>query len=159
MPPMMYPPLIGSQRISIADAASWIPRGREVDEEVVTGDRERLSELSISRPDPTGIIVFLLVVQLVTLFFIGTSFYLASRQAKEAAEDARKGVACMIEQMAEHRFAQHSAHAADAQNHGYNFEQPFDLRAPSDPEAQSIRRALIVNCAGFLPDSQRVPVP
>lgn len=113
-------------------------------------EHRRLSEAVPARPDPTGIIVFLLTIQLITLFLIGASFYFSSSQVQGAAEDSRKGVACLIEQLAEHRFSQASAHRADASSHGYTYDIPADFRPPTDAEVQEVRRKLIVNCEGFL---------
>jgi hypothetical protein len=128
----------------------WNYLGRSVDEVLVGDSPQRpLSEATVTeRSDPTIVIIFLLTVQLVTLFLIGASFYLSTVQAREAAKDARKGVACLIEQMSEHRFATQASHDAAAAAGGY--EVHVKNRAPTAEEIEDTRRRLIVNCDDFL---------
>lgn len=109
------------------------------------------------RNDATIVILFLLGAQLVILFLLGAAFYLSTIQAREAAEGARKGVVCVIEQLAEHRYAQRAAHEADAGHHAYVYDVPADIKPPSIEEIEATRRRLIVNCEGFLPPVARAP--
>lgn len=113
--------------------------------------RRSLSDAIVAeKQDPILIVIFLLTIQLLTLFLIGASFYLSTAQTRDAAVDARKGVACLIEQMSEHRFATQAANGMSATEHGYELT-PTDNRAPTADEIIDTRRRLIVNCNDFLP--------
>ena len=121
------------------------------------GSLRHSETIALERNDPTIVMLFLLGAQLLILFLLGAAFYLSTIQAREAAEEARKGVVCLIEQLAEHRYAQRAAHEADAANHGYVYEVPQDVKAPTIEQLEATRRRLSVSCDDFLPPVVRVP--
>lgn len=92
--------------------------------------------------------LFILLLSLLLVALTSLS-YVEWRSDKQITALAKDGIACLVEQSFEHRFATREAHQSDASHHGYQFETaPVSKVTPEQVrEAQAL---LVQKCAQFI---------
>lgn len=131
-------------------------------EELVTGVNrlaDKVGDLSSevkhyrNRSQTDRLLILCLAIVLIAMAVL---FYLEWRSDKRITQIARDGIACLVEQNFEHRYAQGTAHQADADAHGYI----FDVNPSNPPTPEQVREAqaaLIEKCRAFISKTGVLP--
>lgn len=117
--------------------------------EVTAGLTEELKKQR-SRSTTDRVFMLLLGAVLLVLSVAMVFGLLEWRRDKGAAAQAKDGIACVIEMLEEHRFAQRAAHQEDAKVHGYTYEIPEELVAPSQAEIEALKQRLANTCTELI---------
>lgn len=94
------------------------------------------------------ILTLLLIPVVVSLFFVGAAFVQA-REAEGAVKENRRGVHCLLEEIAEHRITNHDIHDRIAE--ALDIEPTIETPLPTRPTAEYIQRL----CAPFYETNNR----
>lgn len=89
----------------------------------------------------------LVCLSLLGVFLIGLTSLQEVRRDRKTSESSNSGLSCVIEMLEEHRFAQRSAHQAQAKHEGYVYDIPEELSAPSQIEIEALKKRLADKCA------------